>query len=87
MEKKVLIMESRIKKWGNSLALRIPKYIASDINLKMNEKVNLSIHQDSIIITPVGRKKYSLEKLLEGITPNNLHKEHDTGCSVGEEVW
>jgi antitoxin MazE len=53
----------------------------------MNEKVNLSIHQDSIIITPVGRKKYSLEKLLEGITPENLHKEHDTGCSVGEEVW
>jgi antitoxin MazE len=80
-------MESRIKKWGNSLALRIPKYIASDINLKMNEKVSLSINKDSIIITPVGRKKYSLEKLLEEITPENLHKEHDTGCSVGEEIW
>lgn len=87
MKKKVFFMERRIKKWGNSLALRIPKYIASDINLKMDEKVIFSINKNSIIITPVGRKKYSLEKLLEGITPENLHKEHDTGCSVGEEVW
>jgi antitoxin MazE len=87
MKKKVLLMESRIKKWGNSLALRIPKHIASDINLKMNEKVSLSIHEDSIIITPVGRKKYSLEKLLECVTQENLHGEYNTGHPVGKEVW
>ncbi len=66
-------IQSKIKKWGNNLALRIPKLIASNINLKMNEKVILSIKKDSIIITPIGRQKYSLEKLLEGVTQKNLH--------------
>ena len=79
-------MQSRIKKWGNSLALRIPKLIASDINLKVNERVNLSIQKDSIIITPLGGQKYSLEKLLEGVTEKNLHGEYDTGQPIGKEV-
>jgi antitoxin MazE len=80
-------MQTKIKKWGNSLALRIPKLLALDINLKQNELVNLSIDKDSIIITPIGEKEYSLEKLLKGVTKNNLHGEFDTGAPVGKEVW
>ena len=80
-------MQTKIKKWGNSLALRIPKLLALDVNLKQNELVNLSIDKDSIIITPISEKKYSLEKLLKGVTKNNLHGEFDTGAPVGKEVW
>jgi antitoxin MazE len=80
-------MQTKIKKWGNSLALRIPKLLALDVNLKQNELVNLSIDKDSIIITPIGEKEYSLEKLLKGVTKNNLHGEFDTGAPVGKEVW
>jgi len=80
-------MQTKIKKWGNSLALRIPKLLALDANLKLNELVNLSIDKDSIIITPIGEKEYSLEKLLKGVTKNNLHGEFDTGEPVGKEVW
>ena len=80
-------MQTKIKKWGNSLALRIPKLLALDVNLKQNELVNLSIDKDSIIITPIGEKEYSLEKLLKGVTKNNLHGEFDTGEPVGKEVW
>ena len=80
-------MQTKIKKWGNSLALRIPKLLALDINLKQNELVNLSIDKDSIIITPIGEKEYSLGKLLKGVTKNNLHGEFNTGAPVGKENW
>jgi len=80
-------MQTKIKKWGNSLALRIPKLLALDVNLKQNEFVDLSINKDSIIITPIGEKEYSLEKLLKGVTKNNLHGEFNTGAPVGKENW
>lgn len=80
-------MQTKIKKWGNSLALRIPKLFALDANLKLNKLVDLSIDKGSIIITPIDEKEYSLKKLLEGVTKNNLHEEFDTGAPVGKEIW
>ena len=80
-------MQTQIKKWGNSLALRIPKLLALDANLKLNKLVDLSIDKGSIIITPIDEKEYSLKKLLEGVSKNNLHGEFDTGTPVGKEIW
>lgn len=80
-------MQTKIKKWGNSLALRIPKLFALDANLKINKVVDISIDKGSIIITPIDEKEYSLKKLLEGVTKNNLHEEFDTGAQVGKEIW
>ena len=80
-------MQTTIKKWGNSLALRIPKLLALDANLKLNEMVDISINQGSIIITPISDKEYSLEKLLKGVSENNLHGEFDTEVPVGKEIW
>jgi antitoxin MazE len=80
-------MQTKIKKWGNSLALRIPKSFALDVNLEQNKLVDISIEKNSIIITPIGKKEYSLEKLLKGISKNNLHGEFDTGAAVGKEIW
>ena len=61
-------MQTKIQKWGNSLAIRIPKSFALDINLKQDELVNLSVEESKIIITPIGGKKYSLEELLKGVS-------------------
>jgi antitoxin MazE len=80
-------MQTKIKKWGNSLALRIPKLLALDANLKLNKLVDLSIDKGSIIITPIGEKEYSLEKLLKGVSKNNLHGEFNTGAPAGKEIW
>ena len=80
-------MQTQIKKWGNSLALRIPKLFALDANLKINKVVDISIDKGSIIITPIDEKEYSLKKLLQGVTKNNLHEEFDTGAQVGKEIW
>jgi antitoxin MazE len=80
-------MQTQIKKWGNSLALRIPKLLALDANLKQNKLVDISFDKGSIIITPIDEKEYSLGKLLEGVSKNNLHGEFDTGTPVGKEIW
>ena len=80
-------MQTKIKKWGNSLALRIPKLFALDANLKLNKMVDLSIEKNSIIITPIDEKEYSLEQLLKGVTKSNLHGEFNTGAPVGKENW
>jgi len=80
-------MQTKIKKWGNSLALRIPKLLALDANLKQDSLVDISIEKNSIIITPIGEKEYSLGKLLKGVSKNNLHGEFNTGSPVGKEIW
>ena len=80
-------MQTQIKKWGNSLALRIPKLLALDANLKLNKLVDISFDKGSIIITPIDEKEYSLEKLLKGVSKNSLHGEFDTGTPVGKEIW
>jgi len=80
-------MQTKIKKWGNSLALRIPKSFALNANLRQDELVDISIDKERIIITPIGGKEYSLEELLEGVSEDNLHGEFDTGIPVGKEIW
>ncbi len=80
-------MQTKIQKWGNSLALRIPKSFALNVNLKQNELVDISIEKGKIIISPIAQKEYSLEELLKGVSENNLHSELDTGAPAGKEIW
>jgi antitoxin MazE len=80
-------MQTKIKKWGNSLALRIPKSFALNAKLRQDELVDLSIDKEKIIITPIGEKGYLLDELLEGVSENNLHGEFDTGAPIGKEIW
>ena len=80
-------MQTKITKWGNSLALRIPKSFALNANLRQNERVDLSIEKEKIIISPINEKEYSLKELLRKVAESNLHKEFDTGESAGNEIW
>ena len=77
----------QVAKWGNSLALRIPKSFALNANLRQNELVDLSIEKDRIVITPIAEKEYSLDELLDGVNECNLHGEFDTGAPAGKEIW
>jgi len=79
-------MQTKVQKWGNSLALRIPKLFALNIDIKQNEFVDLSICDGKLIITPITEKEYSLKELLAGVSEDNLHEEFDTGIPVGKEL-
>ena len=78
-------MESIIQKWGNSLGIRIPKAIASELKLIDGTHVDLKYEEDKIVIYPI--RKILLAEKLEKITKNNLHSEVKTGHSVGNETW
>jgi antitoxin MazE len=80
-------MQSRVQKWGNSLALRIPKSFATEIGLSDDTPVEISLVEGKLVIAPLPVPKYSLEDLLARITPDNLHGEQDTGAPQGNEVW
>jgi len=79
-------MQTKVQKWGNSLALRIPKSFALNMDIKQNEFVDLSIGDGKLIITPIIEKEYSLKELLAGVSEDNLHGEFDTGIPVGKEL-
>lgn len=79
-------METQIGKWGNSLALRIPKGLADEAGLKEGGKVEVSYAEGQLVIKP-STKVYSLEELTAGITEDNLHRETAWGRAEGREVW
>ena len=80
-------MQTRIQKWGNSLALRIPKSFAIDAQLEQDALVELTLTDGQIIVKPVKKPEWTLDKLLAGINKRNLHTEVDTGPAVGRETW
>ena len=77
-------MQEHIQKWGNSLGIRIPRTLAQKVGLAEGTPVEIILEKQSIVIRP---RRYSLERLLSGVTPENLHREVDTGKPVGREVW
>lgn len=79
-------MQARIQKWGNSLALRIPRPFAAEAGLENESLVDLSVVDDRVVITPLS-PRYSLEVLLRGVTKDNLHGEVETGAPSGNEAW
>jgi antitoxin MazE len=80
-------VKARIQKWGNSLALRIPKSFAAHSNIEQGSVVDLSLDNGRMIVEPAKELEYSLEELLAGVTKRNLHSEIDFGHPVGKEVW
>jgi antitoxin MazE len=79
-------METRLKKWGNSLALRIPKSLAAEAGLRYDSPVELSLMDGKLIIAPMTTPELSLDSLLMQVTKDNLHDEVDTGPAVGREA-
>ncbi len=86
-------MHMTIKKWGNSLATRIPKAVVESIDLHLNQEVDIEAINGKIIITPIKKKKeYKLAELLsqckpESIKINKEDKEWLNAVPVGKEVW
>jgi len=80
-------MNSHVQRWGNSLAVRIPKIFADETGLVLNDEVEITVQDGRIILTPLKAKTYSLDELLTGITPENRHDEWDMGPAAGNEAW
>ncbi len=80
-------MRTRVQKWGNSLALRIPKAFAAEVGLQRETSVEVSMADGKLVITPVTKPKLTLKQLLAKVTKENLHNEVDTSPAIGNETW
>jgi antitoxin MazE len=80
-------MNMPIKKWGNILALRIPKSFAKEAHIDQGATVDISVKDGKLIIAKPARKTYTLDKLLATISNKNIHKEWETGREMGKEIW
>jgi len=79
-------MKVQIQKWGNSLALRIPKSFALETKIEQGSTVEVALEKGQITLKPV-KDEITLERLLADITEENLHTEIDFGKPEGKEVW
>jgi len=80
-------MNTTIQKWGNSLAVRIPRSVAKDIRLHQGSIVDVVLVAGKIVVKPRRQPHYALAQLLRGVTKRNRHTELDWGGRVGQEAW
>lgn len=78
-------MRGRMLKWGNSLAVRIPKRFAEEASLKAGDAIEIEIADGTIQLLKVG-KVTTLAQLVSQITPGNRYKEIATGLELGKEA-
>ncbi len=69
------------------MALRIPKSFAAETALGQGTEVDLTLEEGRLVVTPLAHPEYTLDALLARVTPENVHRETDTGPAVGDEVW
>ena len=81
------VMQTKIRKWGNSLGLRIPRSLAAETGVEDGSTVDLTVQDGDLLIRPVRRPHYSLEELLQKVDRRNLHGEISTGDAAGNESW
>lgn len=79
-------MKSQIGQWGNSLAFRIPKVIAQELNLKPNDAVQCGVEDGKLVIHPIQEvKQYTLDELIESEIEQS--EEVSWGKPEGIEAW
>jgi antitoxin MazE len=84
------IMKVEFLKWGNSLALRVPKAFAEEIGATEGRPAEMTAENGVLVVKvakPKKRRRYNLEHLTNAITEENRHSEIDWGPPAGNEVW
>ncbi|MDP2891119.1 MAG: AbrB/MazE/SpoVT family DNA-binding domain-containing protein [Bacteroidota bacterium] len=80
-------METKVKKWGNSLGVRIPKSFSTQAGITEGSSMEISIDGDKITIAPKHKNEYSIDELISLISEDNVHYEIKTDGPIGNEIW
>ena len=78
-------MTTRVATWGNSLAVRLPRAVAEEADIKDGDAVEVTIEKGAIVVRPA-KRRYTIEELVADIRPED-RGEIDWGPPVGKEVW
>jgi antitoxin component of MazEF toxin-antitoxin module len=78
-EETIMIVEFR--KWGNCLAVCIPKALAETFKLSDGKRAEINVENGALVLRPIvtsARKpSYTLDELLSGMTRNDVPQEID----------
>lgn len=86
-KERIMNITQNLQKWGNSTGVRLPKKVIEAAKLKPNQPLAVSLKGRSIVLTPVSENDdFTLEKMLAGVTPENVHSAVDWGPDVGAEI-
>lgn len=80
-------MRTKIRRWGNSLSVRIRKSFSVEVGLQDGSTVDLRLLREGLLIAPASDQPYALDELLSGVTEANRHAEVDTGPAQGLDAW
>lgn len=78
-------IQVQIAKWGNSLGLRVPRDVAARVGLKEGSRVDVEADAQGRIIISRSRRRFTLDELVAGMTPEREHRLEDDGPQ-GEEI-
>lgn len=79
-------MAHTVSRWGNSLAVRIPKPLAEQAGLHEGAAVEMTMADGALVVRAQG-PVYRLDELVKRISPTNRHKDTSTGKPQGRETW
>ena len=79
-------MTTTVRKWGNSLALRIPSALARDVDLHQGSVVEVAVVEGKMVVKPTKERRLSLAGMLKNIKKSNIHAAHDWGGPDGREA-
>ena len=78
-------------RWGNSLAVRIPKAVADSLNVSDGRRAEIRVENGALVLRPLlkptRKPRYTLDELLSGMTKENVPQEVDWGPPRGNEAW
>jgi antitoxin MazE len=80
-------MTSTVQKWGNSLALRLPREVVREAQIHQGTPVDIVVSGKKIVLEPRKTRRYSLRQLVGRITKSSIHSEQSWGAVRGREVW
>ncbi|HEY6945242.1 MAG TPA: AbrB/MazE/SpoVT family DNA-binding domain-containing protein [Candidatus Acidoferrum sp.] len=80
-------MKTQVAKWGNSMAVRIPRTVAVAAKFRLGDDVEMAVEGPGTVKICRREHEPTLQQLVDGITPENRHSETDWGKPVGNEVW
>ena len=81
-------MSTKVQKWGNSLAVRIPDDVVEEAGFVPGKEVTVKNVRNTVVIAPArAKRRPTLEELVARITPENRHEAVDWGAPMGREIW
>lgn len=79
-------MLTRMQKWGNSYAVRLPKAVVQETGIREGEELQVEVVNRNIRLRRPSKREYSLDEMVARIRPSNLHAEVDFGTPRGREA-